>query len=115
MVDGVVVERQEARVAFEKEVRRGIDPGLVEWVQGNAFRTRVWPVPAHGRRTVRVQYVSDLVTRGSGESREALYALPLHFGGRVREFALKVEILKGTVLPEVRGGPGSIRFERWED
>src|SRR5262245_12375160 len=43
MVDGVVVERHEARIAFEKEVRRGVDPGLAEWVKGNNFRTRVWP------------------------------------------------------------------------
>ena len=29
LVDGVVVERHEARIAFEKEVRKGVDPGLV--------------------------------------------------------------------------------------
>ncbi len=115
MIDGVVVERQEARVAFENEVRRGIDPGLVEWVQGNSFRTRVWPIPAHGNRTVRVQYVSDLVTQGAGDAREALYALPLRFRGTVREFVLRIEVLKGTVRPEVREGLGNFRFERWED
>src|SRR5262245_33105797 len=45
LVDAVAVERHEARIAFEKEVRKGIDPGLAEWVQGNNFRTRVWPIP----------------------------------------------------------------------
>ncbi len=32
MTDGVIVEAGEARIAFETEVRRGVDPGLVEWV-----------------------------------------------------------------------------------
>jgi Ca-activated chloride channel homolog len=53
MADGVVVEAQEARIAFETEVRRAVDPGLVEWVRGNNFRTRVFPIPARGRRPSR--------------------------------------------------------------
>lgn len=37
MVDGVPVEKAQARIAFEKEVRKGVDPGLVEHVTGNNF------------------------------------------------------------------------------
>src|SRR5207302_3529525 len=61
MVDGVVVDKAAARVAFERETRKRVDPGLVESVQGNNFRTRIWPIPARDTRVVRVQYVSDLV------------------------------------------------------
>src|SRR5262245_4822552 len=42
LVDGVVVEQQKARVVFEAEARKGVDPGLAEWVKGNNFRTRIW-------------------------------------------------------------------------
>src|SRR5690242_8683515 len=35
LVDGVVVPREKARVALEAEIRRGVDPGLVEQVRGN--------------------------------------------------------------------------------
>ena len=52
MVDGVAVEKHEARRVFEEVVRHGIDPGLVQWTQGNNFQTRVFPIPAHGSRTV---------------------------------------------------------------
>src|ERR1041384_2606235 len=41
LVDGVPVERTKARITFEKEVRKGVDPGLVEHVRGNNFRTRI--------------------------------------------------------------------------
>ena len=66
MVDGVAVEKEKARVAFESEVRRGIDPGLVEWVGGNCFRTRVFPILANGSRTVMVRYLGRLVDTPDG-------------------------------------------------
>ena len=45
MVDGSVVEKTKGRVTFEKIVRQGIDPGLIEWVKGNHFKTRGFPSP----------------------------------------------------------------------
>jgi Ca-activated chloride channel family protein len=115
MVDGVVVERHEARIAFEKEVRKGIDPGLVEWVQGNAYRTRVWPIPARGQRTVRIEYVTALETRGEGGALAALYRLPLAFREAIPEVSIRVEVVEGSSAPQVRGDSwGSLRFEKWE-
>jgi Ca-activated chloride channel homolog len=64
IVDAVAVERHAARKAFESEVRRAVDPGLVEWVSGNVFRTRVFPIPALSSRTVRVRYSSELSVEG---------------------------------------------------
>ncbi len=61
MVDGVVVTKQKARVAYETEERRGADPGLVEAVRGNLYRTRVYPLPAKGERTIRLTYVTPLI------------------------------------------------------
>ena len=46
LVESVTVEKDKARITFETEVRKGIDPGIVEKVQGNNFRTRVYPIPA---------------------------------------------------------------------
>ena len=112
MVDAVVVERQAARVAFEQEVRRGIDPGLVEWVRGNSFRTRVWPIPAHGRRTVKVEYVSELAIDTGG----AVYRLPLRYSMPVHELDLRIEVIKGLVTPEVQASQlANFRFEAWQD
>jgi hypothetical protein len=113
MVDAVVVEAQAARVAFEQEVRRGIDPGLVEWVRGNSFRTRVWPIPAHGRRTVKVEYVSELMSDALGAT---LYSLPLRYSLPVPQLDLRVEVLKGSVTPEIQASRlANLRFEAWQD
>ena len=77
MVDGVVVEAQQARIAFDTEVRKGIDPGLVEWVRGNTFRTRIWPLPARGRRTVTIEYISELAEHAATDGLDVSYELPL--------------------------------------
>ena len=54
MVEGRVVEKEKARIAFENEVKKGVDPGLVEQVKGNLYRTRIYPIPARGSRLIRV-------------------------------------------------------------
>ena len=115
MTDGVVVEAQEARIAFETEVRRGIDPGLVEWVRGNNFRTRVFPIPARGRRTVALEYLTDLVISTTGGRRDAIYELPLRFPVPLDELVLKIEVVRGASTPMVTSGLANLTFSRWED
>ena len=114
IVDGVPVAKGAARVAFEMEVRKGVDPGLVEWVKGNNFRTRVFPIPPDGSRTVKVRYLSDLTVRGEGE-RTAFYHLPLRFDAPIAEFDLSVEVVQAAARPEVRGESlRGLAFEPWE-
>ncbi len=60
LVDAVALEKQEARQVFEYEQRKGVDPGLLEWQSGNHFQTRVWPIPAKGTRTVRVDFLAPM-------------------------------------------------------
>ncbi|CAF3451213.1 unnamed protein product [Rotaria sp. Silwood1] len=75
IVDGVVVEKEKARITFEKEVRKGVDPGLVEKVQGNIFRTRVYPIQPGGIRIVRVIYQDQ----AQFENDHFLFHIPIYF------------------------------------
>jgi tetratricopeptide (TPR) repeat protein len=112
MVDGVAVEKHEARQVFEQVVRQGIDPGLVEWTAGNNFQTRVFPIPAHGSRTIRVQYVTELVGGRDG----AAYLLPLRLKEKVHEFSLRVEVVKSEAPPKIaKGGLTNFAFAKWRD
>ncbi|CAF1604525.1 unnamed protein product [Rotaria magnacalcarata] len=79
IVDGVVVEKQAARIMFEKEVRKRIDPGFVELVTGNLFRTRVYPIAPQQTRTVRVIYQDQAITHNNG----FLYQIPVPFQTRL--------------------------------
>ena len=112
MVDGVAMEKHEARRVFGEVVRHGIDPGLVQWTKGNNFQTRVFPIPAHGSRTVRVSYVSELI----GGKEAPAYHLPLKFKDKVHEFSLRVEVVKPSAPPKVaKGELANFAFEKWHD
>lgn len=112
MVDGVVVPKDKARRVFEIETRKGIDPGLVEWVKGNNFKTRVFPIPPNGTRTVMIRYVTPLIRDGKSRS----YQLPLNFRDKVGKFSLKIEVIKPDTSPEIRAGKlSNFSFDAWED
>ncbi len=112
MVDGVAVTKLKARQTFEKEVRKGVDPGIVAWTRGNSFKTRVFPLPARGTRTITVGYVSEVVDTQDG----AVYRLPLNFSQSVREFNLRVEVVKSAVEPILSGqGLPDFAFAGWRE
>ncbi len=112
MVDGVVVEKDKARQVFEAEVRKGVDPGLVEWTKGNTFKTRVFPIPAGGSRTVMISWVSEILPV-DGITR---YRLPLDYRDPVDDFSVRIEVVKPGEAPAVEaGGPKGLAFEAWRD
>ena len=63
MIPGVVCEKEKARVAFENEMRKGVDPGIVEQVKGNIWRTRIFPLNPNTPRKAEVEYVAPVVRR----------------------------------------------------
>jgi Ca-activated chloride channel family protein len=112
MIDGVAVEKHKGREVFEKIVRQNVDPGLIEWTKGNNFKTRVFPIPARGNRTIRVEYVTEL----AGEADDPAYHLPLNFSRPVDDFSLRVEVVKQVVAPRVaQGGLPNFDFKRWRE
>ena len=58
MIPGVVCDKEKARVAFENEVRKGVDPGIVEQVKGNIWKTRIFPLNPKTPRKAEVEYVA---------------------------------------------------------
>ncbi len=109
LVDGVVVPKKKARQIFETEIRKGIDPGLLEQVQGNVYQTRIYPIPANGVRTVKIIYTSDLHVSGNGAS----YHLPLQHVETVDHVSLRVEVRQSPNKPVVSGGQGNISLTDW--
>jgi len=111
MVDGVVVKKEKARVAFENEARRRVDPGLVEHVEGNVYRTRIYPLPAQGTRRIQLRYVTELPINDKGD---AAWHLPLPIGETVGKLSIQVEVAREPVTPEI-GGFGNLRFRSFEN
>jgi tetratricopeptide (TPR) repeat protein len=99
MVDGVAVDKQQARVIYEKELHKGVDPGLVEHAAGNAFRTRLYPVPANGTRSIRVQYVTD----AAGTKDGLAVSLPLGWGTAGQSCTVRVDAPDASAEPSAQG------------
>jgi len=86
MREGVVVEKERARNAYESVKRRMIDPGIVEREAGNIYRTKVYPVPAKGTKRLSIRYLETLRTTASGLD----YSLPLDFPDPLVSFSCKI-------------------------
>lgn len=99
MREGVVVAKDQARKAFEEIVRRQVDPGLVEKVRGNEFKTRVYPLPALGSRRFRMGFEQALTATPEG----FLYELPLQFTDALDLFRLRVNVFDEKTAPQVAG------------
>lgn len=105
--EGVVVKKDEARIAFEAEVKAGVDPGIVEHVKGNMWKTRIYPIPAHGARTIRVDYITPLTFAPNGDA-ALLMPMPRE---KLAERIVSITVPIRAHLPEPQlGGLGDRRF-----
>ncbi len=112
MVDGVALEKHKARVTFEKIVRAGIDPGLVENVQGNVFKTRIFPLNAKQQRSIKIKYTTILSHNNSHYS----YQIPLMAGQLIKQFDLKIQAFNSQTKPIISSSQfGSLDFSKWQN
>ena len=65
MIPGVVTEKEKARVAFESEKAKRVDPGIVEHVKGNVWKTRIFPLRPKTPRKASVDYIEPLAEGGA--------------------------------------------------
>jgi tetratricopeptide (TPR) repeat protein len=110
--EGVVVEKKQARIAFENTVRRNIDPGLVEKTKGNFFRTRIYPIPAKGYKRVQIGLQQTLGYQGS----DLLYLLPLQYSSSIDSFSIVATVFKSRVAPQLQSNDlTNFRFNEWQE
>jgi len=95
MRDAVPVEKAKATQVFEEIVQRRVDPGLLERVEGNNFRTRIYPIPANGTRTISIGYEEEL----SQEKGVFRYRLPMDNKEIIEKFSLNATVWQGDVKP----------------
>ena len=114
MVDAVAVTKEKARVTLEKEMRRGADPSIVERQRGNQFKTRLFPLPVQGTRTVKIQYVTT--AEFDVEKGVAVYRQPVRLAKPVKNFAMTVDVIRPVEKPTlVSGDLGELDFGTWSD
>jgi hypothetical protein len=107
LIDGVLETKYKAAEAYQRRVSQRIDPGLAEVDYSDRFETRIYPIPQHGTRTIRLRMVSAF------DPAEG-YVLPLSLPGKVDSFSLSITGDVGAVsLPEgLSGANAAAKIER---
>jgi len=96
MRDAVPIDRAKGTEVFEAIERRRVDPGLLEKVDGNTFRTRIYPINPNNTRTVIIGYEEDLP---AGNNASLHYYLPLNLKDTVTDFSLDVSVIQSAIQP----------------
>ncbi|GGA95612.1 hypothetical protein GCM10011511_18680 [Puia dinghuensis] len=112
MREAVPVEKEKATQVFENTERRRIDPGLLEKVDGNTFRTRIYPINPEGVRTVRIGYEQELSWEDEADLR---YRLPLAFTRPIESFSIHIAVAGTATKPRFDENTGdALQFGEWQ-
>lgn len=91
--DAVAVPKAQARRVFDDVTRQRVDPALLQMAQGHFHSLRVYPLPPRGTRRVMLELTQTLDLRPDGRGgAQAVYRLPLDFGGRVASQSLELRL-----------------------
>lgn len=98
MRNAVPVEKAKATTVFEDISRRRVDPGILEKVEGNSFRTRVYPINANGgTRTVSIGFNEELAI----ENDMLKMNIPLAFKDKLKEFTVNIDVIESALPPKI--------------
>jgi len=113
MREAVPVDRGKGAVVFESIERRRIDPGLLEKVEGNTFRTRIYPINPHSTRTVIIGYEEEIPVADNGNLK---FTLPLNMNDTVQDFSLNASVIQNASAPEPDKGNGeNLQFDQHQN
>ncbi len=111
MREAVPVDRGKGTAVFESVERRRVDPGLLEKVEGNTFRTRIYPINPHGTRTVIIAYEEEIPATAKGDLR---FVLPLNLKDTVDKFSLTASVIQSAAAP-VADTAGNLQFDHHQN
>ncbi|MFB9079099.1 VIT domain-containing protein [Flavobacterium procerum] len=107
--EAVPVPKERAKEVFESIEKRNVDPGIIEKVTGNNFRTRIYPITAKGSRMIQITYNQEL----KNSATDYLYFLSFGNAVNIPKFNLKVLINESLTTPKITENPdGSFAFQK---
>lgn len=109
---GELLEAKQAEKIYTDIVRRTLDPGLLEYMENNLLRMRVFPVPPNGDQRVKVSFTSVLPQEGGVNE----YTYPLKTDGRMarslEEVSFKASITSQHPLQTIYSPTHAITVRR---
>ncbi len=112
---GEMVEADKARQVYTDIVRRTQDPGLLEYMDANLLRLRVFPVPAHGDQKLSLRFTS-VAPKDAGLVE---YVYPLKTDGKaartLEKFSLRATLESQHAVQNVYSPSHSIKVKHHGD
>lgn len=109
MREAVPVNKNKGKQVFEAVEHRRVDPGLLEKVEGNNFRTRIYPLMPGKERIVIIGYEQEL---NSIDATHLGYQMVSSYPQALDEFELNIIIVGATTTPQVSIQEGVIPLEQ---
>jgi len=111
MREAVPVNKNKGKQVFEAIEHRRVDPGLLEKVDGNNFRTRIYPLMPNGERIVIIGYEEEL---SAFDKNNLTYQLVSRYPKKLDKFEMNVSVLGSASSPTVAENSGEeITFSKW--
>jgi hypothetical protein len=109
--EAVPVNKNKGKQVFEAIEHRRVDPGLLEKVDGNNFKTRIYPIMPNGERTVIIGYEEEL---RAFDKDNLAYQLVSRYPEKLDQFEMNVSVLGTEAAPIVAENSGdAITFSKW--
>jgi Ca-activated chloride channel family protein len=89
MREAVPVPKVKARQVLEALEQRNVDPGVVEKVEGNSFRTRVYPVAVGGVRKIVIGYDEEVGREGN----DYVYKILSDYSKEIEDYSVTLNII----------------------
>jgi hypothetical protein len=98
MRDAVPVNKSKGKQVFEAIEHRRVDPGLLEKVEGNNFKTRIYPILPNKERIVVIGYEEELA---NFDSSNLAYQLVSRYPQKLEKFELDIVVLGASSAPSM--------------
>lgn len=110
MREAVPVNKNKGKQVFEAIEHRRVDPGLLEKVEGNNFKTRIYPISPNKERIVIIGYEQELT---GYDKKNLAYQLLSRYPKKLDEFELTINVIDVVSKPSIAGEAGDLSsFEK---
>lgn len=110
-----LLDAEKARQLYEDYVRKAIDPALLEYIGQGVLKVRIFPIPPHSEKRIKLNY-SEVLSRNNGTVE---YIYPLNTekfsAAPLKEVSVKIEIRCRESLKNVYCPTHEVEIRRPDD
>ncbi|WP_445455357.1 VIT domain-containing protein [Flavobacterium sp. HNIBRBA15423] len=110
MREAVPVNKNKGKQVFEAIEHRRVDPGLLERVEGNNFKTRIYPILPNKERIVIIGYEQELSTY---DTSHLGYQMVSAYTKKIDDFELLVSVVGSNEKPIITNDGKEITIEKF--